>query len=187
MVQFSKSRILSDLRPSRARGAYCDLRAVYVVTFGDEALCKIGVAGSPSSRLISLQTSHPEKLRFVSLLWVPTSVVAYKIEKHMHGVLGSHRLSGEWFKVSPREASKTILTEARALYPAVDFTDHEEMAAIFESGEFGSKPATNYSHKERVFLARAFHADPESPVLPKLAVHEWSEVLRPMTQDRILR
>lgn len=187
MVQFSKSSNSLDLRPFRTRGAYSDLRAVYVVTFGDEAMCKIGIAGTPSARLVSLQISHPEKLRFASLLWSPTSVVARKIEKHVHKLFGALRLSGEWFRVSPKQATETILTEARSLYPAIDFADHDKMAALFDSGGFGSAPATNYSHKDRVFLARAFLADPTSPVLPKLAVHEWTEVLRPMTQDRMLR
>lgn len=166
-----------------------DLHSVYVITCGRETPCKVGVARDPNNRLASLQTGQPGKLAVRFLLWSPAATVANKIERAVHKALkknGAH-VNGEWFKVKPSKAAESIRAVAAELYPSIEFCDHEQMVALMKSPGFGSRLFTSYSHQERNFLARAFNEDPKSSVLPKLGVHEWAEVLKPMSQVRIMR
>jgi hypothetical protein len=163
--------------------------AVYVISYGENAPRKIGFARDPAARLATLQTGHPEKLRVEYLLWTPTHSVASLIERRVHAALkkAGARVSGEWFRITLFAASETIRRGAEKLYPSIEFCDHEQMIALLDSDGFGKKPASDYSDQERNFLVRAMAADPGSPVLPKLGIHVWAELITPMTRSRVVR
>lgn len=193
MLAKSRSRNSIDLAAYQGRRSArllgYDLHSVYVITCGSDSPCKVGVARDPSRRLATLQTGQPGKLSVRFLLWTPTSGVASKIERRVHKDLkrGGLHVTGEWFKARPDRAADSILSAAAELFPSVVFFEHDQVLALLDSDGFGSRLFTNYSDQERNFLARAFAADPKSPVLPKMGIHMWAEVLKPMSQVRIVR
>jgi hypothetical protein len=174
--------------PRRGAFSYYGFHCVYVITRGAGKPCKIGIARDPTARLRSLQTGQPEKLRVDHLLWVPTAVIASAIERDVHRGLkktGSH-VTGEWFDIAPHEAARIVRSAAEKLFPSIEFLDHEQMIALVDTEGFG-KRAANYSEQERNLLVRALNADPLSPVLPKLGIHVWAELINPTIQVRINR
>jgi hypothetical protein len=193
VVAKSKSRIAIDLADydGKRGGAVAryDLHALYVISCAGGAPRKIGIARDPARRLRTLQTGHPDKLTIEYLLWTPGSGIASRIERAVHKAFklaGAHR-SGEWFNVTAYAASETVRRGAEKLFPAVEFYDHAEMVALLDTDGFGRRPATNYTDEERNLLVRAFISDPASTVLPKLGIHVWAELFRPMTRARLER
>lgn len=193
MVAKSESRISIDLAsysdPRRRGLAVYDFYAVYVMTFGEGASRKIGFARDPAARMARLQTGLPDKLRAEYLLWTPALGVASLIERRVQQALkrvGAHEY-GEWFRVAPSVASQTIRAGAEKLFPSIEFCDHEQMLALLDAEGFGRRPSSNYSDHERNLLVRTLMTDPRSPVLPKLELHVWSELIRPMTKARLHR
>ena len=96
-----EARLFRDLKRPR----YC----VYIIhEDGDDAVCKIGIAKDPYRRLSELQTGSWRKLKIAKIFEVGTQAAAEIVEKHTHGLLrGAHEI-GEWFRVSPDEASGRI-------------------------------------------------------------------------------
>ncbi|MEC7000618.1 MAG: GIY-YIG nuclease family protein, partial [Actinomycetota bacterium] len=92
-----------------------DKRYVYVI--GPEKhrsgmYTKIGIAKDPEERLKALDTGHPAQLH-IHHLHGPTTKF-FEIEKRAHTMLHNQRGDGEWFKVSPREAIRTVKKAAKA-------------------------------------------------------------------------
>ena len=68
---------------------------------------KIGIAKCANSRLQTLQTGCPEKLKVYLFLDVPAGM-ALAAEKACHDRLADQRLSGEWFSVDWRDACAAV-------------------------------------------------------------------------------
>lgn len=80
------------------------MRYVYVVE-AENGLVKIGFASSPKERLRALQTGSPLKLRLRRFLKIPDAPVA---ERGLHERFRKHRVHGEWFSISAREAAAAV-------------------------------------------------------------------------------
>lgn len=85
------------------------MSAVYVFTYGDEQVCKVGVSSNPRARLKILQSGNPWKMWMSSLFWVPNDLGrcargAMDLEHEVHEALravGIRHTDGgrEWFDV----------------------------------------------------------------------------------------
>ena len=68
----------------------------YVYVMECQGFYKIGVAGSPKKRLTECQTGNPFEIKLLSSF--PTDD-PYGVERHIHGLLVSLHVRGEWFKL----------------------------------------------------------------------------------------
>lgn len=76
----------------------------YIYVIGTQGnLQKIGYAADPNKRLAQLQTGNPERLYLHHKIPVPDSR-ARLVEKHIHKEISYKRATGEWFKLTPKEA-----------------------------------------------------------------------------------
>lgn len=82
---------------------------VYVVR-GDHNLTKIGVTTNPRARLAQLRTGSGFPIEFAFIGAVSGS--ARDIETRAHAALNDHRVNGEWFDVSPDDATGAVLIAA---------------------------------------------------------------------------
>ncbi len=71
---------------------------VYFILNEDSSAIKIGKAKDISSRIKSLQTSSPAKLRLIKSIQVESNKKAQELEKLLHKQFQEIRLGGEWFK-----------------------------------------------------------------------------------------
>jgi hypothetical protein len=78
---------------------------IYVI--GTETRQKIGFSGDVEKRRVTLQTGNPETLRIHHTIDVPENR-ARIVESRIHRELGHKRIKGEWFAMSPKEASLFI-------------------------------------------------------------------------------
>jgi hypothetical protein len=79
---------------------------LYIVCVVDEtgkhsAPVKIGVTINCATRLAGLQSGNPHKLDFYATFPFASEADAYRAERQLHELLVEHRLSGEWFNLSP--------------------------------------------------------------------------------------
>jgi predicted GIY-YIG superfamily endonuclease len=68
---------------------------------------KIGFSKDVFKRLKTLQTGNPDKLILHHYVSVPENRVRI-LESKIHSELGYKRLSGEWFNMSPDEATSFL-------------------------------------------------------------------------------
>lgn len=68
--------------------------SVYFIQSGSTGPVKIGFATDPGSRMRSLQTGHPEKLRVLAVVQEATQMD----EKDLHSRFAHLRIQGEWFQ-----------------------------------------------------------------------------------------
>lgn len=87
---------------------YTAIAGVYFVQEPLSGAIKIGIARDMAQRMITLQTSHPHRLKLLG--HCPGGV---KLEKQLHAEFDADRLEGEWFKVSDR-----LLARISELVPA---------------------------------------------------------------------
>jgi len=73
---------------------------VYFVSDGHNHI-KIGKAFDTFSRMLTLQTGNPFKLKQVMSLMCPSEDVAFKIESTLHKHFEFCQLEGEWFDEEP--------------------------------------------------------------------------------------
>ncbi|QWY83282.1 hypothetical protein [Rhizobium phage RHph_X2_25] len=87
-------------------------RFLYVISCEDsgEALCKIGIANSPETRLRTLSTASPHALRMELARY---SDNARAVEQAAHSHFSDHRRNGEWFAIKPDQAIAYIISETR--------------------------------------------------------------------------
>lgn len=71
---------------------------VYAIQEGGGGPVKIGWSNDPEIRLAQLQGMNPRGLRLVHRFFVKKAV-----EKMLHEHFAAHRMSGEWFAVTPNE------------------------------------------------------------------------------------
>ena len=69
---------------------------LYFIQEGLNGSIKIGLAKNPNDRLASLQTGNSKKLR---ILWF-CEPKSRSVERDLHRIFNSYRLSGEWFEPS---------------------------------------------------------------------------------------
>jgi DNA-binding XRE family transcriptional regulator len=94
---------------------------IYAIGAKERSEVKIGsTTTSVESRLRALQTGYPWRLAILAVVPVPATV--RRIERQIHALLASHRLSREWFHVTIDTPILTGLVEqAQALLgPCLD-------------------------------------------------------------------
>lgn len=82
---------------------------VYVIGAPDGPQ-KIGIAGDPKKRLMAIQTGSHAPVA-IALSVEASDGGAEHVENYAHWLLRDARLSGEWFRVTPEQATKAV-TEA---------------------------------------------------------------------------
>jgi len=80
---------------------------IYVICEKDQSPVKIGFSHNPEGRLKQLQTGHPSVLTLHFKEEIDDSLVKV-LERIIHKENRHHRLSGEWFKLTPDEATSEI-------------------------------------------------------------------------------
>ena len=76
---------------------------IYVLSFRDmsgERFCKIGMAKNLESRIASIQTSLPFKLKIEMCFYSENMA---KTEKEMHAEFSDERVAGEWFRLTDNQ------------------------------------------------------------------------------------
>lgn len=79
---------------------------VYAIKGLRDDLIKIGMSRNIEGRLSDLQRATPHKLRV--LFFAECRSRTRKVEAAAHNLLGSWRVQGEWFRVSPEMAQLAI-------------------------------------------------------------------------------
>ena len=79
---------------------------IYVIGTADYKQ-KIGFSKDVSKRLLELQTGNSEKLIIHHTEAVPKDRVRL-LERKIHRELGHRRIKGEWFNLSPEEATSML-------------------------------------------------------------------------------
>lgn len=82
---------------------------VYVVTSSNGHV-KIGISTDPEARLRTLQTGTSDQLQLT--FTAPGYGNALTVEQEAHRILAAHRVSGEWFNVTPDLAVAAIFGAA---------------------------------------------------------------------------
>lgn len=82
---------------------------------GPAAPVKVGIANDPFSRLKSVQTGNPHRLRLLAAIAVPDRSIAVELERAFHSVMDQYRMHGEWFNISPAHASDSLRLNLAAM------------------------------------------------------------------------
>ena len=80
---------------------------LYIIGAVPNGPVKIGVSNNVEKRLLALQTGFHLTLSVIKK-WKVQAAGAYRIEKLSHIQLHEHRLQGEWFSCSSKDAIKEI-------------------------------------------------------------------------------
>lgn len=89
---------------------------VYVIAWSTRGPTKVGKASDITSRLASLQTACPYRLRVWAGISVPTDDQAHLLEAEAHDTLAPDAMIGEWFRLPPSHAKAALITIARRSY-----------------------------------------------------------------------
>lgn len=80
---------------------------IYIIGSSETpAVCKIGLAKDPAKRLSQLQTGHPMPLKIWHTFHCQSREMALHREQKAHKLFSQHRMSGEWFGVSPDDVAR---------------------------------------------------------------------------------
>ncbi len=79
---------------------------VYLIRCGDSSFYKIGVSERPNERLRDLQAANPHPLSLVVTCSFASKIPAMQAEADVHIQLDEHRMSGEWFDLTPKMAQQ---------------------------------------------------------------------------------
>jgi hypothetical protein len=89
---------------------------IYIITVaGTLGLIKVGIAKDPEQRLKDLQTASPFKLALFGFARVGSYTAARTLEFAVHVALAPFWQVGEWFRVAPEDAQRTIIQKAADL------------------------------------------------------------------------
>ena len=101
--------------------SYKEKSYIYFVTEGEqEDVIKVGTSNDPKSRIKSLQTGNPNRLR-LKLIFGPWDMkTAYNYEKSIHFMLRNKHLHGEWFKVHYHVAWRFFGTKDMSYFEGCD-------------------------------------------------------------------
>jgi hypothetical protein len=115
-----------------------DLNYVYVMAAIENrvpvAPCKIGITRSLQSRLSSVQTGNPKKLVVVSAVLIPHRQLAELIEGMLHECFEEFRLAGEWFNLSPIDATIGCCTMVRDAFHELGMEDGDARECLNNLG-----------------------------------------------------
>lgn len=99
---------------------------IYIMCFADgdgiKGPCKIGITTSLASRIATLQTGSPTKIVFLGAVIMGDWKACRGFERILHTLLGSKRLSGEWFDIQPPEAATFLAHTCRMAFEQMGLT-----------------------------------------------------------------
>lgn len=123
-------------RMGRVLRSHLSLRtALYAIGPKSGTPLKIGFSRRPASRLINLQISSPEDLRFHLVCWLATKAHATALEARCHQILietGRH-IRGEWFDLTPLTAAKVI--DRASIDVGCQLVPHKDLVRMFPSSD----------------------------------------------------
>lgn len=115
-----------------------DFHLVYVIAVdrpnAPAGPVKVGITNNVGSRLKSLQTGCPFPLKIVHIFAIPDRDIARGAEQAFHTVLKKHRMSGEWFDLSPKDAVEFMCLNLEAMLRWLEIPAHEMAACLEMSG-----------------------------------------------------
>ncbi len=82
---------------------------IYIIADSRSGPVKIGLAGSVSSRIKTLQTGNPRPLHLVYAVVVGSYSRAVLIESSIHKICAQHLIRGEWFEREAVEITMNYL------------------------------------------------------------------------------
>jgi hypothetical protein len=97
------SKAKPDKHPRKSRLASQptdDTEYVYFIRAGRTNIYKIGKSNDPKTRLASLQTANPYKLKLLHTFKADNASAA---EEELHHLLQTKRMEGEWFRITPKQ------------------------------------------------------------------------------------
>lgn len=71
---------------------------------------KVGITSKPEKRLSAIRTACPYPISLYRSYRLPTRANAEWLESSFHRVNTAHRMAGEWFSLSPRDADESLCT-----------------------------------------------------------------------------
>lgn len=80
---------------------------------------KVGISLDFASRMETIQTYNPLRVRLVAFEYIPTRR-RIQIEKAVHARLAEYRIHGEWFDASPvmiKQVIREVIASAKAEEP----------------------------------------------------------------------
>lgn len=101
----------------------------YIIQAGPTGPVKIGRADDPESRLVTLQTGHPDELRIIRLV-----DTAFDSEGAFHEEFAHLRLRGEWFRFHP-DMMTFVPPEPIFEPPVEEIVRRAKQRALTEAGE----------------------------------------------------
>lgn len=78
---------------------------VYLIRMGRTKFYKIGKSNDPTSRLASMQTASPYKLKLLHTFKADNATAA---EEELHTIFHNQRQQGEWFKLSDEQRGRLL-------------------------------------------------------------------------------
>lgn len=134
--------------PARTGGSF-----VYVIS-GAHNRSKIGVSANPIARLASLRTASAFPINFAQICLVQGD--GYDVEAIAHGILGRHRVHGEWFDVEPAAAIGTVHAAAvkagRQAIPVDVPTVEKILAEVARQEAIGAAPTARAGNGSRFYF-----------------------------------
>lgn len=91
-----KCELVADLRTERPNSEFPETGGIYFVQPEGRDVVKIGVAREFESRIAALQTSSPERLIVLGVLFGQ----GFDREQEIHNMFAADRRSGEWFTLT---------------------------------------------------------------------------------------
>jgi hypothetical protein len=92
---------------------------------GHSGPVKIGMADNPRTRLSGLQSGNPNKLVIWRTYPTPKRDIARYLERAFHDTQAKHRLSGEWFDLTPRQAEVLMYINLGTLLSSLGWAKEE--------------------------------------------------------------
>jgi hypothetical protein len=96
---------------------------VYLIQGEKSKLTKIGISDNPEIRLKQLQRYNTETLTLCSTLECNGKAEARQTEKELHEFFASHRVRGEWFKLTPNQILSKVSSTPRNEPESDSFAD----------------------------------------------------------------
>lgn len=84
------------------------MTAIYAIGPRDGRPLKIGLASDIYARFSSIQGCNWQQLWVHYLVWTQGPLIALRVEKECHQILGKNKIRGEWFDITPQLACDTI-------------------------------------------------------------------------------
>lgn len=83
----------------------------------DDGMLKVGMSDNPAARLSTLQGANPHIRGYLGLLKLPTRDEAREVEAFIHSELEPYLVSGEWFRLPPKNILRDVMMGAPPYMP----------------------------------------------------------------------